>query len=31
MSGLKLLWLRVLVGIAVWTLMLAVAGLVGIL
>lgn len=31
MSGLKMLWLRVLLGIAVWTLLLAVAGLVGIL
>jgi hypothetical protein len=31
MSGPKLLWLRVLVGMAIWTLLVALAGLVGIL
>jgi hypothetical protein len=31
MSGSKMLWLRVLVGMAIWTLLVALAGLVGIL
>lgn len=31
MSGLKMLWLRALMGIAVWALLVAVAGLVGLL